>query len=97
MAVNADQTTYGDDNLGSERWWDGFGRTTSSVLHENWRGTWGNTITSSVPYDPLGRKRQSRQARSAPVSASGSANTECSNLIMSSGRCKRVQKRFINS
>ena len=25
------------------------------MLHENWRGTWGNTITSSVTYDPLGR------------------------------------------
>src|SRR5690242_18937491 len=35
----------------------------------------------------------SRQARSAPVSANGSANTECSNLIMSSVSRSRVQKR----
>src|SRR5690242_8464153 len=39
----------------------------------------------------------SRQARSAPVSANGSANTECSNLIMSSVRRSRVQNRAIAS
>src|SRR5690242_13992322 len=38
----------------------------------------------------------SRQASSAPVKANGNANTECSNLIMSSVRRSRLQKRAIS-
>src|SRR5690348_13755326 len=37
----------------------------------------------------------SRQARRAPVKAKGSANTECSNFIMSSVSRRRLQKRLI--
>src|SRR5205823_662156 len=41
-------------------------------------------------------KPASRQASSAPVKANGNANTECSNLIMSSVRRNRLQKRAIS-
>ena len=46
--------------------------------------TIATTIQSSFHAESVGREPSSRIASSAPVSANGSANTECSNLIISS-------------
>src|SRR5258708_34978893 len=52
--------------------------------------TIATTIHASLAHKPSRANPASRQASSAPVSANGSANTECSNLIISSVRRRRV-------
>src|SRR5579863_682225 len=50
------------------------------------------TIQAILIHRPSRGKPASRHASSAPVRAKGSAKTECSNLIMSSVRRRRLRK-----
>jgi hypothetical protein len=67
-------------------------RTRLKAMATERAATIATTIQSSFQPRPSVEKFASRQARRAPVRANGSANTECSNLIISRVRRRRLKK-----
>ena len=64
-------------------------RTRLNAIATDRAATMDTTIQPSLNISPWRSKSDARHASKAPVSAKGSAKTECSNLIMSSVRRKR--------